>query len=111
MGCGRLQKFWKMPTGLTNLGEDITAAAEREVFEETGVRAAFDRVLSIRQSHGHNFGRSDLFFVCAMRQASTMQESHFYGVQFEQNQATGGRPLRHDSDMYAWDYSEEQNMG
>ena len=30
---------WKMPTGLVMQGEDITEAAVREVYEETGVRA------------------------------------------------------------------------
>ena len=32
-----------MVTGLVDAGEDITAAAEREVLEETGVRASFGR--------------------------------------------------------------------
>lgn len=30
---------WKLPTGLVHVGEDITETAEREVLEETGVRA------------------------------------------------------------------------
>jgi ADP-ribose pyrophosphatase YjhB (NUDIX family) len=33
----RGQAIWKMPTGLVQAGEDITEAAVREVFEETGV--------------------------------------------------------------------------
>ncbi|KAK9820304.1 hypothetical protein WJX72_008756 [[Myrmecia] bisecta] len=58
---------WKMPTGLVNAGEDIHTAAEREVLEETGVRAKFDSVLAVRQSHGFAFGKSDFFFVMALR--------------------------------------------
>ena len=58
---------WKMVTGLVEVGEDITAAAEREVLEETGVRAAFDAVLAFRQAHGFAFGKSDFFFVVALR--------------------------------------------
>jgi ADP-ribose pyrophosphatase YjhB (NUDIX family) len=57
-----------MVTGLVEVGEDITAAAEREVLEETGVRARFDAVLAFRQSHGFAFGKSDFFFVVALRQ-------------------------------------------
>ena len=57
-----------MVTGLVEVGEDITAAAEREVREETGVRARFDAVLAFRQAHGFAFGKSDFFFVVALRQ-------------------------------------------
>lgn len=57
-----------MVTGLVEVGEDITAAAEREVLEETGVRARFDAVLAFRQAHGFAFGKSDFFFVIALRQ-------------------------------------------
>eukprot|EP00898_Chlorokybus_atmophyticus_P001395 jgi/Chlat1/2256/Chrsp17S02569 len=64
-------KVWKMPTGLSNPGEDIGDTAVREVFEETGVRAEFQEVICFRQAHGFAFGKSDLFFVCAMRALAT----------------------------------------
>ena len=35
----RGMNVWKMPTGLCSAGEDIGDAAEREVLEETGVKA------------------------------------------------------------------------
>ena len=47
-------------------GEDITLGAEREVLEETGIRARFSAVLAMRQAHGFAFGKSDLFFVLAL---------------------------------------------
>lgn len=56
---------WKMPTGLVNVGEDITEAAVREVHEETGCDVSFSSILALRQSHGFAFGKSDLFFVIA----------------------------------------------
>lgn len=55
---------WKMPTGLTDPGEDISSAAVRELKEETGLDCQFDRIICFRQAHGGLFNRSDIFFVC-----------------------------------------------
>ena len=55
---------WKMPTGLTDPGEDIATAAIRELKEETGLSCTFDRIICFRQAHGGLFNRSDMFFVC-----------------------------------------------
>lgn len=57
---------WKTPTGHSELGEHIDEAIEREVLEETGIRAKFHSILSFRQTHGLAHGRSDLFFVCRL---------------------------------------------
>jgi ADP-ribose pyrophosphatase YjhB (NUDIX family) len=57
---------WKVPTGLSELGESITDAAIREVLEETGVPTKFHSILSFRHTHGMANGRSDLFFVCRL---------------------------------------------
>ena len=59
--------FWKVPTGLVDAGEAIAAAVEREVLEETGVRADFEGIVGFRQAHGLAFGKDDLFFLCALR--------------------------------------------
>jgi ADP-ribose pyrophosphatase YjhB (NUDIX family) len=60
------RNVWKLPTGLVHAGEDLHTAAEREVEEETGVKARFAGVLAVRQAHGFAFGKSDLFFLCAL---------------------------------------------
>jgi ADP-ribose pyrophosphatase YjhB (NUDIX family) len=57
---------WKVPTGLSELGESIADAAVREVMEETGVPTKFHSILSFRHTHGMANGRSDLFFVCRL---------------------------------------------
>ncbi|XP_027171154.1 nudix hydrolase 10-like isoform X2 [Coffea eugenioides] len=61
---------WKLPTGVVNEGEDISAAAIREVKEETGIETRFLEVLAFRQSHKAFFEKSDLFFVCKMQPLS-----------------------------------------
>ena len=52
--------------GLMELGEEVGEATAREVFEETGVRAAFASLLTMRVQHGAAFGRDDFYFVSAM---------------------------------------------
>lgn len=60
---------WKMPTGLTDPGEDIASAAIRELKEETGLDCVFDHIICFRQAHGGLFNRSDMFFVCLCKLA------------------------------------------
>ncbi|KAK2188384.1 hypothetical protein NP493_133g00016 [Ridgeia piscesae] len=62
----RSHTLWKFPGGLSEVGEDIGVTAEREVFEETGVKTECRGILAFRQQHRHPgaFGRSDLYFVC-----------------------------------------------
>ena len=62
--------LWKLPTGLLDVGEDVPEAAVREVMEETGVKSEFVSILSARHSHGTHFGRSDMFFVVALKALS-----------------------------------------
>ncbi|KAJ8372107.1 hypothetical protein AAFF_G00294710 [Aldrovandia affinis] len=68
----KTKNAWKFPGGLSNLGENIGDAAVREVCEETGVRAEFRSLLSVRQQHDHPgaFGMSDLYATCRLRPLS-----------------------------------------
>ncbi len=65
------EKLWKFPGGLANVGEDIGTAAEREVFEETGVKSQFKSILCFRHQHAFQFGQGDLYFTCRMSALST----------------------------------------
>ncbi|GAV59842.1 NUDIX domain-containing protein [Cephalotus follicularis] len=69
-GLFRGTGMWKFPTGVVDEGEDICAAAVREVKEETGVNAEFIEVLAFRQSHKAFFEKSDLFFLCMLHPLS-----------------------------------------
>ncbi|XP_013401034.1 nucleoside diphosphate-linked moiety X motif 6 [Lingula anatina] len=64
----RKRPLWKFPGGLSDLGEDIENTAEREVFEETGIRAKYQSILTMRQHHDHPsaFGRSDIYIICRL---------------------------------------------
>jgi len=65
---------WKIPGGLAELGEHLDEAAIREIMEETGVPTKFTSVLSVRHTHGMQFGRSDLYFVCRLEPVEEVDE-------------------------------------
>jgi len=77
-GPASIHQLWKMPTGLTDPGEDIHQALIREVQEETGIQVDFQQIICFRQAHstgrssGGSMGQSDLFFVCL----ATFSSSH-----------------------------------
>ena len=52
------------------LTREACALQLREVQEETGIEATFERVVAFRHWHGAMFGKSDLFFVCLLRARS-----------------------------------------
>ncbi|CAG5135139.1 unnamed protein product [Candidula unifasciata] len=62
-------QIWKFPGGLSELGENIVETAEREVYEETGLKTEFQSVLAFRQHHHMPgaFGRSDLYVLCRLK--------------------------------------------
>ncbi|CAF4798011.1 unnamed protein product, partial [Rotaria magnacalcarata] len=48
------------------LGEPIECGVEREVFEETGIRAHFRGVLAFTYDKNFRFEHGDVYFVCLM---------------------------------------------
>ncbi|XP_065854776.1 nudix hydrolase 2 isoform X2 [Euphorbia lathyris] len=84
-GIFRGSGVWKFPTGVVDEGEDLCAAAVREVKEETNIDAKFVEVLAFRQSHKAFFEKSDLFFLCLLQPMSfdiQKQESEIEAAQW-----------------------------
>ncbi|KAH9793749.1 Nudix hydrolase domain-containing protein [Citrus sinensis] len=96
---------WKLPTGTIEEGEDICAAAVREVKEETGIDTEFVEVLAFRQSHRSFFRKSDLFFVCMLRPRNfhiQKQDSEIAAAQWMQAEDYAAQPyvLKHQMFNY-----------
>ena len=65
-------------TGLVDPNEPIENAVVRELFEETGVKGTFKRILAVRQGRG-TLKKGDLFFVCLV-------EPHSEDIIIQQNE-------------------------
>ncbi|KAK9267823.1 hypothetical protein L1049_010259 [Liquidambar formosana] len=104
-GLFRGTGVWKFPTGVVDEGEDICAAAVREVKEETGVETEFVEVLAFRQSHKSFFEKSDLFFVCMLRPLSLdiqIQESEIEVAQWMQFEEYASQPFVQKHDLFRY---------
>eukprot|EP00884_Botryococcus_braunii_P009744 jgi/Botrbrau1/18771/Bobra.0386s0089.2 len=96
-GAGPLKGkgVWKMPTGIVMAGEDIVEAAEREVLEETGIKAECQCLLAVRQAHGVAFDKSDIFAAIAMRASPGQRDIK---IQEDELEAATWMPLQEFAD-------------
>lgn len=54
---------WKFPGGYAIRGEELSQTAEREVFEETGIKAKFKFLIAMRHQQKCQFDCADMYFV------------------------------------------------
>ncbi|KAH7533427.1 hypothetical protein FEM48_Zijuj04G0129500 [Ziziphus jujuba var. spinosa] len=102
-GMFRGSGVWKLPTGVTNEGEDICDAAIREVKEETGIETEFVEVLAFRQSHRAFFSKSDLFFVCLLKPHSfdiQKRDSEVAEAQWMPVEEYAAQPFNQNNEMF-----------
>ncbi len=63
--------FYKLPGGLLDQGETIVQAAEREVWEETGIRTEFECLVGyFSHQMTWQFGKSALYHICRLKPLS-----------------------------------------
>ncbi|XP_066592310.1 uncharacterized protein [Prorops nasuta] len=58
-----IKNFWKLPGGHVEPGQNLQTAIEREVSEETGIKADFKSVVTFRHGHNYAFNCSDIYMV------------------------------------------------
>jgi ADP-ribose pyrophosphatase YjhB (NUDIX family) len=61
----RKQQFG-IPSGRSNFGESIDQCAERELLEETNIKAKFSYILHFRELEKMAYGGMDFYFACVM---------------------------------------------
>lgn len=61
---------YKIPGGHIDDKEMITTAALREVYEETGIKIEFEKIISLGHFYPHQFHKSNLYVLCLAKPLS-----------------------------------------
>jgi len=62
---------FKLPGGHIELGEKISEAIVREVFEETGIHSEFIGIQGFASKEKFRFGKPNIYFLCRLKALST----------------------------------------
>ena len=62
-----INQFWKLPGGTVDMSEDLKVAVEREVLEETNIKATFSSIIAFRHMTEFRFDHDDYYYICILR--------------------------------------------
>mmetsp|Transcript_4415 Transcript_4415/g.6616 ORF Transcript_4415/g.6616 Transcript_4415/m.6616 type:complete len:201 (-) Transcript_4415:40-642(-) len=74
---GPITNIWKLPGGMVDQGEPIATAVERELMEETGIKAEFQCIAGAMETSPGPFNTTSLYLICVCKPLSStihMQE-------------------------------------
>jgi len=63
--------LYKLPGGMVEHGDKLSNAVEREVWEETGIKAKLTKMVSVLNSHPYRFNKSNIYIVFQMEALSS----------------------------------------
>ncbi len=66
-----IQGGFKLPGGHIELGEKISEAIIREVYEETGIHSEFIGIQGFASKKTYRFGKSNIYFLCRLQALNT----------------------------------------
>ena len=82
----RGKDYWKLPGGAVDRQENIYRAAEREAFEETGLKVDFVNILSFRHIFPFRFGNTgDIYFLTLLKLNDEYYNDPKYNYDKEKN--------------------------
>jgi NADH pyrophosphatase NudC (nudix superfamily) len=55
--------IYKLPGGMVEHADKLSDAVEREVYEETGIKAKLIKMVSVLNSHPYRFNKSNMYIV------------------------------------------------
>jgi ADP-ribose pyrophosphatase YjhB (NUDIX family) len=83
----RSDNCWSLPGGFADINYSPQAVAEKEVFEETGLRVRVQRLLAVLDTNNYNFPPMEfhyykLIFLCKLEGGELKESNETYGSAF-----------------------------